>query len=1188
MTDPGAQHFNPLDPPLDENPRRRYDAFISYSHRADQTLAPRLQRGLERMAKPLLKLKAVDIFRDGTGLGAGGELWPDIARPMDGSEYLILLCSVAAATVAPDKPDWVGREITRWRANKGVDRIILVLTDGPTARSGDDAQGGLKWDEKAGDFDRAGSPSLHPSLFGAFPREPFFIDLSYAHGEPGNALTTREVGLIAARLRGKTPGDLFGEDRRIRRRTRGLIGTAVIALAGLTVAALVAGGIAVANEREATEQRAAADSRALAAQSQNWTGPRALLLAAEAQSIADTKEAKSALLRAIDDPVTADDSDDRWLTASFTHDGRSFATRASVDGSMLATLDESGLLNVWASKPQAPRTVIEITGDSLAWSGTESIAVIEGSQLTWVDPVAGTVGESVDLGEEVSAVASGTDGALVGTVSGAVARVALGDAVESVPGNLQSVTFVGESDAGIVSVDTSARIVTRDLDTLEAGNSVTGPTGTVTDLSDDGASVLGIFTNLLSAEALPLAAVIDVATGETVGELRIDGVASALDAVFGSVSSEDQSVSRDVLVLADTAVFTLGADPQPEIFRGTPSPEGEIVVPQSRVVSLSHDDFRVALPAGARAFVRDVALQGDLSGQVGVAGSGATVFSTEAGDELLWDQSELLPTALSVSPATGMALVRDEGLALANLGAVASGPLEWDEITLTSLSVDGTEGWLSPDGGTVLFHAGGVGALMSTDMSTASPEGWTVLPFQPMIEPAAALDGSQIAYGVQTLTDEGAIIIVDAATGAIVSAIEVPDALCSDGTCAGGTGSRLALSPDGRYLAVRTAEVSDLLPTSRPAQSPTVIVYDVTEPGEFTVPQLPPVDDWLATGFPDGTIDENATVGVEIARFSAADTTVPTFGADGLLRFHDGGQSILTVDPEVPEDATASVSLAGAPWVLDENGTPVAAAGCAITVLDASSQPATAPSTPGGCTDRRVAWISGSKSLVVDGSSILPTDSDRLSALACELAGRNFTAAEWQQFLGNETYRAVCPDGLVPERTGDIGLLPSAAPSVPLTEDDFASLDRIIVQPGLPDPPNVVGDGSDFVGRDALLEFLRYYFGADMGDATAEAQACVLPPVAPVVPAPPPKPTPPAGSTPEPVPTVTEEPWERVRCVGVIRVDDTSMVIVDFVGDVPEDWALLEVIDGVWDVAASYNESEGTPAPAWVKELLRD
>ena len=45
-----------------------YDGFISYSHAADELLAPRLQAGLQRFAKPWWKRRALRIFRDEASL----------------------------------------------------------------------------------------------------------------------------------------------------------------------------------------------------------------------------------------------------------------------------------------------------------------------------------------------------------------------------------------------------------------------------------------------------------------------------------------------------------------------------------------------------------------------------------------------------------------------------------------------------------------------------------------------------------------------------------------------------------------------------------------------------------------------------------------------------------------------------------------------------------------------------------------------------------------------------------------------------------------------------------------------------------------------------------------------------------------------------------------------------------------
>ena len=51
-------------------PDKVYDGFISYSHAADDQLAPRLQSALQRFARPWWKRRAVRIFGDQSSLFA--------------------------------------------------------------------------------------------------------------------------------------------------------------------------------------------------------------------------------------------------------------------------------------------------------------------------------------------------------------------------------------------------------------------------------------------------------------------------------------------------------------------------------------------------------------------------------------------------------------------------------------------------------------------------------------------------------------------------------------------------------------------------------------------------------------------------------------------------------------------------------------------------------------------------------------------------------------------------------------------------------------------------------------------------------------------------------------------------------------------------------------------------------------
>jgi hypothetical protein len=58
----------------------QYDGFISYSHAADDLLAPRLQAGLQRFAKPWWKRRALRVFRDESSLAANPHLWSSITE----------------------------------------------------------------------------------------------------------------------------------------------------------------------------------------------------------------------------------------------------------------------------------------------------------------------------------------------------------------------------------------------------------------------------------------------------------------------------------------------------------------------------------------------------------------------------------------------------------------------------------------------------------------------------------------------------------------------------------------------------------------------------------------------------------------------------------------------------------------------------------------------------------------------------------------------------------------------------------------------------------------------------------------------------------------------------------------------------------------------------------------------------
>src|SRR3954467_11302592 len=102
-----------------------FDGFISYSHAADGQLAPAIQRGLHRLARPWHRRRALWIFRDQTGLAVTPALWSSIQHALDASEYFVLLASPEAAEAAG-----VNREVEHWVATKPIERILPVVTGG--------------------------------------------------------------------------------------------------------------------------------------------------------------------------------------------------------------------------------------------------------------------------------------------------------------------------------------------------------------------------------------------------------------------------------------------------------------------------------------------------------------------------------------------------------------------------------------------------------------------------------------------------------------------------------------------------------------------------------------------------------------------------------------------------------------------------------------------------------------------------------------------------------------------------------------------------------------------------------------------------------------------------------------------------------------------------------------------------
>jgi WD40 repeat protein len=266
-----------------------YDGFISYSHAADGRMAPALQEGLQRLAKPWNARRALRIFRDETGLSTNPGLWSAIEKALDESEWFVLLASQEAA-----QSEWVNKEISHWLATKAVDRILPVVTDGS-----------WEWDRGVGDFTLESS-AVPQTLRGALADEPRHLDLRWARSETDldlrNAQFRLAVADLAAPMHGMAKDELEGEDIRQHRRARRLARGAMGALTVLVVIAVLFGVLALVQRNSARTATAAANERLLVSESQAQLGSNrqlATLLALEADRRAPSAATRNALVNAV-------------------------------------------------------------------------------------------------------------------------------------------------------------------------------------------------------------------------------------------------------------------------------------------------------------------------------------------------------------------------------------------------------------------------------------------------------------------------------------------------------------------------------------------------------------------------------------------------------------------------------------------------------------------------------------------------------------------------------------------------------------------------------------------------------------------------------------------------------------------------------------------------------------------------
>ena len=345
-----------------------YDGFISYSHAADDLLAPRLQAGLQRFAKPWWKRRALRIFRDESSLSANPHLWSSITDALDESDWFVLLLSPEAA-----ESPWVNNEVEYWLANKDPDRIIPVLTDGD-----------FGWAE--GDVAGDTAP---PALAGAFSDEPRWVDLKFARTEEQldlkNPRFSAAIADVASAIRGVPKDELESEEVRQHRRTSR---TAWGAGVGLFVLALLAGATALYaldQRSEAVANSSRADQNAAEAEANAEDERQAREEADENGLIAKSRELAAASVSAIDEdpelsmllamesidqlPHAADVSPVGVLALRDAMTANRLLSRFPVtEGGTWAELSPDGSVAYYSSEEDRSVTAVAVADGSELWS----------------------------------------------------------------------------------------------------------------------------------------------------------------------------------------------------------------------------------------------------------------------------------------------------------------------------------------------------------------------------------------------------------------------------------------------------------------------------------------------------------------------------------------------------------------------------------------------------------------------------------------------------------------------------------------------------------------------------------------------------------------------------------------------------------------------------------------------------
>jgi WD40 repeat protein len=307
-----------------------YDAFLSYSWRADIAVAPAVQSVIQRFLCPWYRLRAKNVFRDLSCLPAGSSLEAELLARLDRSRHLLVLASEAAATSRG-----MELEARHWFSRERSGEVLVIVT----------VAGYNTWNEVR-------THLIPPAIREHLSQEPLWISLSERREQIiANPRSEALRGEIAEDLKQvllrfyptRDWGQLRGEERAQRRRALGAISGVA-----LTLFLLASAAVGLYLRAEQRREEVTASILALRANTLEYGQRPALaaLLTALSLDIHPTQQAVDTAISLLAGP-------DFRATPLFGHDGTVMSVAVSRDGMVVVSGSEDGTIRRWNGRTGA-------------------------------------------------------------------------------------------------------------------------------------------------------------------------------------------------------------------------------------------------------------------------------------------------------------------------------------------------------------------------------------------------------------------------------------------------------------------------------------------------------------------------------------------------------------------------------------------------------------------------------------------------------------------------------------------------------------------------------------------------------------------------------------------------------------------------------------------------------------------